>query len=80
MDAAMSVIGEKHSRLAGDYFVITKRDGQPPTWQWQILRMSKPLGIKLSGGDFKWEYSAKVAGEKALKELLDRLVQEESNC
>jgi hypothetical protein len=80
MDATMSVIGQKHSQLAVDYFVITKRDGRPPTWEWQILRMSKPLGIRLNGGNFKWECSAKLAGEKALKELLDRLAQEENNC
>ena len=76
----MSVIGQKHSRPALDYFVVTKRDGRSPRWQWQILRMSKPLGIRLHGGDFRWECAAKLAGEKALKDLLDRMAQEESDC
>jgi hypothetical protein len=32
-----------------DYYVIASRRGQQPErWSWEILRKSKPLGIKMS--------------------------------
>jgi hypothetical protein len=65
---------------SGDYFVVTRPHGRPPVWTWEIQRRPKPLGVKLSGGDFKTESAAKLAGEKALAELLARLADEEKNA
>ena len=65
---------------SGDYFVVTRPHGRPPTWTWEIQRRPKPLGVKLFGADFKTESAAKLAGEKALGELLASLVDEEKNA
>jgi hypothetical protein len=46
---------------------------------WEIRRRSKPLGVRLYGDGFKSEAAAKLAGEKALREFLDGLVQQQSN-
>ncbi len=37
----------------------------------EILRRSQPLGVRLTGGDFESEKAARLAGERALRELLD---------
>lgn len=61
-----------------DYFVVTRRSRRSPSlWGCEIQRRSKPLGVKLYGADFISEHKAQIAGEKALKELADRLTQEE---
>jgi hypothetical protein len=59
-----------------DYVVKVIRHGQPPIWAWEIQRLSKPLGVRLYDGGFKSEGAARLAGEKALVELLDRMAQE----
>jgi hypothetical protein len=41
-------------------------------------KFSKPLGVRLDGDGFKSEFAAKLAGEKALRDLLDGLAQEEN--
>ena len=43
---------------------------------WEIQRRSTPIGVRLNGEGFKSEIAAKLAGEKALRELLDGLAQE----
>jgi hypothetical protein len=69
----------QHTRIpSDDYFVATKRRGRPRQWAWEIQRWSKPLGVRLNGDGFKSEFAAKLAGEKALRELLDGLAQEEN--
>lgn len=65
---------------SGDYFVVTRSHGRPPTWSWEIQRRPNPLGVKISGEDFKTEFAAKLAGEKALADLLARLAEEEGNA
>jgi hypothetical protein len=62
--------------FSADYFVVTKRRRRLREWSWEIQRRLKPLGIRLSGDGFKSEFAAKLAGEKALRELLDGLAQE----
>jgi hypothetical protein len=64
--------------LSDNYFVATKRRGRPRQWAWEIQRRSKPLGVRLNGDGFKSEFAAKLAGEKALREFLDALAQEEN--
>ena len=61
-----------------EYFVSITSGGKPPQWQWEIKRRPKPLGIKLYANGFKSENAAKLAAEKALRELLDGLAREQS--
>jgi hypothetical protein len=61
-----------------EYFVLVTSSGKPPQWQWEIKRRPKPLGIKLYANGFKSENAAKLAGEKALRELLDGSAREQS--
>jgi hypothetical protein len=62
-------------RLSNDYFVITRRDPRLQIWSWQILRRSKPLGVKLTGHDFASAMAAKLAGESALKDLINGIAR-----
>jgi|HubBroStandDraft_6_1064221.scaffolds.fasta_scaffold19747_5 hypothetical protein len=72
--------------MSGDYSLTIKRYKRPRTlyrrakllWAWEILRRSKPIGVRLYGDGFTSEQAAKLAGEKALVELLERLSQEEN--
>ena len=61
-----------------EYFVSITRSAKPPQWQWEIKRRPKPLGIKLYANGFRSEKAAKLAGEKALRELLDTIAGEQS--
>jgi len=65
-------------KLLSEYFVSISSAGKPPEWRWEIKRRPKPLSIKLYANGFKSENAAKLAGEKALKELLDGIAQEQS--
>jgi hypothetical protein len=68
------------ARLRPDeYFVVTTSRGRPPVWTWEIQSRPKPIGVKLSGADFNSAPGAKLAGERALSEFLDRLDSEERN-
>ncbi|MGB6394539.1 MAG: DUF3622 domain-containing protein [Bradyrhizobium sp.] len=61
-----------------DYYVVTSRRGQQPErWSWEILRKSKPLGIKMTGDGFQSEMAAQFAGKNALAEFLADLSKEE---
>jgi hypothetical protein len=65
------------SKLADDYFVVTRQDRVTDTWLWEIHRRSTPLGVWLNRNGFASHSAAKLAGEKALKFLLDGIVEEE---
>ena len=43
---------------------------------WEIQRRSRSLGIKLYGDGFESETVAKVLGEKALRQFLENLAEE----
>ena len=58
----------------------TRPHGRPPLWRWEFQRRPKELGIKVYGTNFKTESAAKLAGERALVALLDRLAKEERNA
>jgi hypothetical protein len=58
-----------------EYFVVTRSRGRPPVWTWQIQRRPRPLGVI-----FETETAAKLAGEKALVEFLDRLADEDNDA
>ena len=62
--------------FSDDYFVVTERQRRSEAWAWEIQRRSTPIGVRLNGEGFKSEFAAKLAGEKALRELLDGLAQE----
>jgi len=61
-----------------DYYVVTSRRGQQPErWSWEILRKSRPLGIKMTGDGYQSEVAAQFAGKQALAEFLADLLKEE---
>jgi hypothetical protein len=61
-----------------DYYVVTSRRGQQPErWNWEILRKSKPLGIKMTGDGYQSDTAAQFAGKQALAEFLAALSKEE---
>jgi hypothetical protein len=61
-----------------DYYVITSRRGEyPDRWSWEILRKSKPLGIKMTADGFQSEMAAQFAGKRALEGFLSDLSKEE---
>jgi hypothetical protein len=60
-----------------DYFVITYRARRKPRPLDEILRKSKPLGIKMTGDGFQSETAAKSAGKQALQDFLSDLAKEE---
>jgi hypothetical protein len=68
----------KRSDLTSDYFVVTETYGRIRTlWGWEIQRRSRPLGVKLCQQGFPSEKAAKLAGERALMELLDGIFREQ---
>jgi hypothetical protein len=60
-----------------DYYVVTKCHGRPPAWMWEIQRRSRPLGVKIYGHGLPSKAVAKVLGEKALRQFLNDLANEE---
>jgi hypothetical protein len=64
--------------LSEDFFVVVRRRRRLREWSWEIQRRSKPLGVRLNGDGFKSESAAKLAGEKALRQLLDGLAEEKN--
>jgi hypothetical protein len=60
--------------FAADYFVAV--EGGKSSWSWQIHRTSRPLGVIMVGGPLRTEQAARLAGEKALRDFLERLAEE----
>ena len=61
-----------------DYYLVTSRRGEHPVrWSWEILRKSKPLGIKMTGDGYQSDTAAQFAGKQALAEFLAALWKEE---
>lgn len=57
------------------YSVKVSADGNR-TWVWTIERQPLPLSVNLSKGGFRSEKAARLAGEKALRQLLDGIEKE----
>jgi hypothetical protein len=73
----LSPMAIDRAKLASDYsLVITSSNRLKGPWSWEIRRQSTPLGIKNYDTDFITESAARIAGESALKEFLDRLCRE----
>jgi hypothetical protein len=65
------------SELAKDYNLVLRKSGRSISlWEWEIIRISRPLGVKLNGTGFNAEHKARLAGEKALHKLLDNIALE----
>jgi hypothetical protein len=65
----------KRYNLNDDYFVIIQRCGRHrgahrTGWTWEIRCRSKPFSAKHEADFFVTPQEAKIAGKKALKELL----------
>ena len=60
-----------------DYYVVVRRKKEhPPVWEWRIQRQSKPMGVQIHGTGFRSESTARLAGEKALREFFNGLSRE----
>ena len=59
------------------YVVISRRREQPERWSWEIVRKSKPLGVRLTADGFQSETAAQFAGRRALEDFLIQLSKEE---
>ena len=60
---------------SNDYnVVISRRREQPERWSWEIVRKSKPLGVRLTADGFQ---AAQFAGRRALEDFLIQLSKEE---
>ena len=57
---------------------VTAYGGRPKSWAWEIRRIP-PLGVMLTEGGFATHKLAKLAGEKALHQLLQSLASEQSD-
>jgi hypothetical protein len=65
------------AELAKDYNLIVRKPNRSTSlWEWEIIRISQPLGVKLNGTGFNAEHKARLAGEKALHKLLNNIVRE----
>jgi hypothetical protein len=60
------------------YRVITTQTG-PDQWEWEILRYTRPLGVRVREGSFKSERTAMLAGAVALREFLELLEKEQDD-
>jgi hypothetical protein len=71
---------KRRAEQLDDYFLIIKRfrrhrKARQTGWTWTIQRRSKPLGVIYKGDNFATPQVARLAGEKALSELLHDLGQ-----
>jgi hypothetical protein len=65
------------SKLTNIYRLVIKTPARKgDLWSWEILRRSKPIGIRIHGTNFQSESAARVAGQKALDDLLDGIFLE----
>jgi hypothetical protein len=61
-----------------DFYIVTFDTGaRPYPWRWEMLRRSKPMGVKLGAGGYQSEAAAEYAGKRALEDFLDALAKEE---
>jgi len=61
-----------------DYYLVTFTTNQGPySWVWEIMRRSKPMGIRYTASGFESQATAEIAGARLLKEFLEALAEEE---
>ena len=62
-----------------DYYIATEEtDSRPNPWRWELRRLSKPMGVRISEGGFRSRMAAEFAGERALQDFLEQLAVEET--
>jgi ABC-type nitrate/sulfonate/bicarbonate transport system substrate-binding protein len=58
-----------------DYYLVTSQsEARPGRWSWEIRRISKPLGVKLTADGFQSDMAAQFAGKRALANFLSNLL------
>lgn len=73
------VMAGAHDELRRQFAVIIEPNGTEHVgWRWELKRMWKPLGVKLHNDGFFSAADAKSAGEKALLDFLEEMVQEQN--
>jgi hypothetical protein len=55
------------------YVMATREGGYPPSWRWLIVHRGKPMGVRVEGGGFSSQETARLAGRRALTEFLEQL-------
>jgi hypothetical protein len=60
-----------------DYYVVTSSGERHNPWKWEIRRYSSPLLVKLSGGSFRSQLAAALAGKRELDQFMKLLAEEE---
>jgi hypothetical protein len=63
----------------GYYVVATRQTAYPPSWRWRIVRRGEPMGVQIEGGGFSSYHAARMAGGRALADLLEQLELEKRN-
>jgi hypothetical protein len=61
-----------------DYYIVTvETGGRPARWRWEILRRSRPMGVKLGAGGYPTQVAAEQAGRVVLARFLQDIAREE---
>ena len=62
-----------------DYYLVTFTTNEGPySWAWEIMRRSKPMGIRYTDSGFESQAAAEIAGNRELKEFQEALATEEN--
>jgi hypothetical protein len=61
------------------YLVASQSEARAGRWSWEIRRISKPLGVKLTADGFQSDMATQFAGKRALANFLSNLLKEERN-
>jgi hypothetical protein len=64
---------------AADYYVVTAETSGRSRfrWRWEILRRSRPMGVKFGASGYPTEITAEHAGRVVLSRFLQDLAREE---
>jgi hypothetical protein len=60
------------------FYVVVTREGEPHRFCWKIERRKQPMGVKITECGYPSFAAAYAAGRDALKELLERIHDEET--
>jgi hypothetical protein len=64
--------------MEADYYIVTvETGGRPARWRWEILRRSRPMGVKLGVGGYPTQIAAEQAGGVVLARFLQDIAREE---
>src|SRR6516162_4402707 len=61
-----------------DYYIVTfDTDRGPFPWAWELMRRSKPMGVRIREKGYQSQTAAEYAGKRALEDFLRALALEE---